>query len=537
MDETLKFKFTMDRFGFSAELDTFSPTYAKDAEAALISLRETIERLFGDVERAFGLLADAGLLPRYPDWGSVDRMRRFISDFNRGTMVLPGGTLWNDNEGRRTLFNVRDYLKKIEEWAPVFKLGIWASLIASVGSVETSPLARRRCGLRTLRQVYQFDLADLTQEILPRLTELTLAVDPRTGLKEVKSESVPAVAERWTAENPAWPDLFAKSAELMSGSVPAFSEKPALLVSWLAQLDSVFKDLLELPSAAIGTSGAWFQVELDYWDQWTWSNDAPPKRGPKRQRVTVLDLLFTACHGGIPFVPSTGSNLSVAQWSRILSEALRRDAIPPQNVKDSAASNLNVAELRSLKRTGGRLELKEPIIAICPTSVQSRASAWQPQPGLRAVALGSPDVLLADARAEKEIMGREEMDLSDPLAGVLRDQTWWASLVQFVELDDEGDLPDGVKAPTKIARPSISLFYFGFGRAGEYPFLAGLRGVSDLLKSARERYSDRLPSDLQERSFWARVNFVWRRVWYWLLRLMRRPFFGRSGGNGSALSG
>ncbi|GLR87527.1 hypothetical protein [Bradyrhizobium iriomotense] len=515
MDDDLKFKFTADRFGFSAESDTFGSVYVRDLEAALKHLRDSIEKLFGDPGTAFNLLGNAGLLPRYPDWATIDGMRAFVSDFNQGAIVLPGGTLWNDEEARNIVISLRQYLSQLENWAPVLKLGIWLSLIASAGSVGDNPLARRRCGLQTLGQIFQFDLADPIQEISPRLTDLKQAAG--IGTVSDDSKSKPVIAANWTAENPSWQSLFAKGSEMAASSVPAFSDKPSQLVNWLTQLDVDLGPFLDLRSGAIG---AWSEVERDYWAQWIWSNDGPPKRQPKLPRVTVVDLMYTACHGGIPFVPPLGGNLSVAQWSRILAEALERD-VPKQDVKASAASNLYVPELGSLKRAGEELELREPVLVICPSSVRSRASAWQPQPGIRAVALASRDVLRADSHAGYGVVGSESRTRPDPLAAALRDQTGGASVIQFIELDDQEDPVGDESVPIRISWPSISLFYFGFGRDGKKPFLPSPHGVGDLLKIARERFSDRLPSDLEGRSFWARLSFFLRRPWYSQLRLMR----------------
>lgn len=532
MDEGLKFKFTEDRFGFSSESDTYGPTYARDIEAALSHLRGTIETLFGSPAAiGVGLLGEAGLLPRYPDWEAIERMLRFISDFNKGAIALQGESLWNDSEGRRILLNLRDYLRLLQDWAPVLKLGIWASLVASAGSVDASPLARRRRGVRTVGNIFRFELADPTQEIFPRLIELTQAVDVRTRRIDPKVDEM-EVANRWAAENSKWLALFARGSELTTGSVPLFSDKPISLKGWLAQIDDLFEEFLDLPSAAISTSGGWFQVELDYWDQWVWSNDGPPKRNEGFPRVSVVDLMYTACHGGIPFVPSTGGNLSIAQWSRILSEAVRR-SIPTQHVKDSAASNLGISELRSLTRAGEKLTLAIPIIAVCPRSAQSRASAWQPQSGTAAVALPPHDVQFADALAERAVMGGASGSGLDPLGEALRDQTAGASITQFIEVDDEGTLAGDASAPIHIARPSISLFYFGFGRDGKLPFIAGPRAVSDLLKIAQERHSPLLPSDLEGRSFWAQLQFFCRRIWYRLRRSVRRLASNRANRAGS----
>jgi len=536
MNEGLTFKFTEDRFGYSAEKDSFGSAYARDIEAALKQLGETITTLFGGsaselrtpAADAFNLLGVAGLLPRHPDWTAIEGKLQLVSTFNKEVTNDQDETFCKDGEGLKTLINLRDYLKLLEGWAPVLKLGIWASLIASAGSVEDSSLARRRTGLQALGRVFQFDLVDSTVDILPRLE--TLASNARPGPRSEKAEQT-KVGSSWVSANPVWKSLLAKASDMSAGGKPSF-DKPASLTSWLTQLDKTLKEFLELPSAATGASESWALIELDYWDQWVWSNDGPPKRIEEPAQVSVVDLIYTACHGGIPFVPSSGRNLSMVQWSRILSEALRR-GVPTQDVKDSAASNLGVPELRSLSRTGGKLNLVMPIIAICPQSTQSRASAWQPQSGVGAVALPSSDMRSADSWAARRVTGDEGWSGSDPLADMLREQTTGASITQFIELDDDKVRPQDASGAVQIARPEISLFYFGFGQDSHEPFLLGPRGVADLLKLARERYSDRLPSDLEGRSFWARVEFFFRLTWHWLLRPMRWLSLGRFDRTGS----
>ena len=540
MNEYLTFKFTEDRFGFSSEKDTFGLAYARDIEAALNQLGKTIKTLFGSPAAEFGsfaadgfcLLGAAGLLPRHPDWESIEGKLQFVSAFNEEVTKDQDETFWKNGEGRQVLINLRDYLKLLQDWAAVLKLGIWASLIASVGSVEDSPLARRRTGLQALGRVFQFDLADSTGDIFSQLKKLTGAVDTGTSPRSEKAEQT-KVGSSWAAADPVWQRLLAKGSDMVAGGKPLSFDKPASLTSWLNQLNDDLKGFLELPSAAIGASKTWALVELDYWDQWVWSNDGPPKRVQEPLRVTFLDLMYTACHGGIPFIPSTGRNLSIAQWSRILSEALRR-GIPTQDVKESAASNLGVPELRSLSRTGDKLNLVRPIIAVSPQSAQSRASAWQPQSGMGAVALPSSDMRSADALAERRVVAGEAWSGSDPLADMLRDRTTGASITQFIELDDDKVLADDAGGPVQIARPSISLFYFGFGEYSREPFLLGPRSVADLLKLARKQYSHLLPSDLAERSFWARVRFFFRQTWSWLLRSMRRLSSGRFDRPGSS---
>jgi hypothetical protein len=512
----LAFRFTADRFGFRTEAHGLSIEYARDATVALGHWRKTIETLFGDPQSALALAADAGIFPRNSDWRSIDECLRLVSSrVQQNPGQQPVDELGDPSE-RNALREIRDYLEMLEQWALTLQAGIWASLIASVGSTADDPTLRRRQGLKALGAVHEFDLGEPLR-VLDRLRHL---VRPNERLRQLLDQH----AEHWH-----WLPLYALGNKLVLDPSPpgAFPDQPSALDQWLQRVDEDLAPYLGLPSAsAIGPD--WIDLELVYWFQWSWSGSGPVRRNPDSQDASVVDLIYTTRHGGTPVVPVRGGNLTILQWSRIISLALRRSsAIPPDPVY-TAANNLSLPELGVLANRERRdIKLEQDIIVICPRSAQSRASTWQPDPEFPALAAIPRDLAVGDLGAELSTMmpkvdAGAELGGLDPLGKALEKASAQA-VVQFVEVDAT-DLGEAERAPApyNVARPSLSYFTFGFGVGARAPgpYLDRPRDVRHLMQLTRDQYGYLLPSSLaEERSMWGTLKFVSRVIAYPILQV------------------
>jgi hypothetical protein len=496
--------------------------YAEAAKKALDHWSDTMATVFGSIQDGLALAGSARILPRYPDWRNFAETLGLISS---RLNPQPGLQMeLNDPTARNALREIRDYLEMLQEWAQAFQAALWACLIASIGSTANDAQARRRDGLKALGAIYQFDLNE-PATVLARLRKLAQPQEPI-------SKIAPEYASSWGLA----PLVASGAKPVLDTSPPGdFVDDPAVLDQWLSRLDNDLAQFLNLPSAS-GAGSDWIDIELGFWSQWSWPSSGPVTREPGSEDASFLDLIYTVRHGGVPIAPLRGGNLSILQWSRILSLALRQNAILPPTPTMAAANNLEIPELgtfaaqeKSQRRQA--VDLQKDIIVICPRSAQSRSSTWQPEKGVLALALVPPDLAVADQGAERAALLQTTLDDhtrssatdgTEPLIKALKEASA-LSIVQFVEVD-AAERSENRHAQVHVARPSLSYFHFGFDTEQKPdPYLERPQGIRDLMRLARERYSDLLPSSLAQRTnFWARLKFVLRRNQYAMGRMWNR---------------
>jgi hypothetical protein len=282
---------------------------------------------------------------------------------------------------------LRLYLEDLYDWAETFQAGAWAAIVAGGGSLATDAQTRSLQGLKTLAEVFGFDTRSERHEVLAELKKLRSA-----GGSLVPPKLADAVAKRMDKA----PQTFG-----------SFAEEPSRIGAWLKSLKSDAEALIKSLSTLRSDPGVWQDVEQAYWRQWRWSSAPVATRVDEYPEVTILDLIYTARHGGIPVVPARGGRLSIGQWSRMFNLAWSSQSIP-SDVASIAASNLGIPELANRMPLG---KLAAPIVAIRPRSSQSPAWAWGPQPGVRAVMLMPPDVADADRAATVESIGPDNRSI------------------------------------------------------------------------------------------------------------------------------
>lgn len=504
-DPAVHFRFKADRFGFRSTGRRNDAAFARTLIDAVDDWDDTIETLFGDVEAALRHAGEARILPMYPAWSSVRQFRDSIDD-----QLKARGSKPIDASARFAVEELRLYLGDLSEWATCFQIGVWAATVAGLGSAGPEQRARRLQGLRTLPAVYDIDKAASAEKVLERLKQLRLVSKARMPSALAKAALNP---ELLTAS----PGSFEEFAETASGP------EPSPIHNWLESLKKDAKSLSDELSS-IRSRSLLQDIDKAYWRQWHWLSGTVT-RDPDMPEVTILDLVHTARHGNIPVVPTRGGRLSIGQWSRILSLALRPGQIVPENVIEAALHTLRVPILNYTPR--GEDNESDPIAAIRPRSAQSFAWSWAPQEGVRALALMPDDVATADSiddaddeAATDSGAGRAAGEAEDPIEAEL---AWMRSVdvLEFLELGSDMTITAALRrAPLRMASERI-LFGYAPVYYGSYYHIDAPEHARDLFDKTRKAYEHLFPVPPPERPSYVYVFMPWLGVWD-VLRFLSR---------------
>jgi hypothetical protein len=346
-------------------------------------------------------------------------------------------------------------------------------------------------GLRAIALVYDFDKTARPEKVRD---ELKMLRSQASSALPPELATLAAMGERFTIS----PKYFGEFAEA------AAEQEPSRIHDWLRRLREDAKGMSDDLSNTMSQS-TWSAIEEAFWRQWSWMPNGPI-RNQEISEVTVLDLMHTTRHANVPVVPALGGYLSISQWSRILSLALRAGYIVPPNVIDAAEKALAIPVLDFVPRSVG--DGGDLVAAIRPWSSQSSAWTWQPQRGALAIALMPDDVAVADRTTDDE---RIRDPIEDAVLGMKEHAG--VEILEFVELGGDVTLAAARNRPR--APGATDRIFFGTGSApvdAEY-YVQSPTGVRDLLERARRSYEHLFPIPPPSRSWEERNRKPWLALW------------------------
>ena len=338
----IEWEFTFDRFGVRPERDageSLKVEFAREAVRSLSYWFQTVELLYDDTTEVMTLATNAGLLPQYPYWQSVAQTTELLQNWLTAVGLAAEPIDQKIVEPRTEDFveQLRLYLEAMPTWAPVFRAATWVASLAGTGSIMPSAQGRLLQGLKSVIAVYEFDATLDPAEILKRFDGIL-------------SGDVGEVS-------PLQPQLrrFLKQGkELLHYSGPTLSAEPARLYQWLQEFREAAQDY---PHQSVVPATSWDAVEDAYWRQWRWpsigavsrvthgeTNAASASAGGTSAGVSALDVIYTTRYGSVPLLHWRGGNLSICQWSRILTIGSLRGTTALQAPSVAAVGNLGFSE-------------------------------------------------------------------------------------------------------------------------------------------------------------------------------------------------
>lgn len=522
---TIYWKFHVDRFGVRSDGTTpLGVEYARRAIRALIFWTDTIETLFGDLDEAMTVAANARLLPQYPYWSSISEaleiLRRWLgsqdaqdlgeSENSPSTEARPvAGQIINPRT-QDYVYQLRLYLEAMQKWAPVFVAGTWVASLAGSGSNAADPQARLLCGLRTIAAVFEFDSNMEPTAILSQLTGVLSGLPERAGLSSVEASL-----------------RDGRNFIQYSRPPPEFADDPTQFHEWVKYWTASVQSYPHQTDRA--RRAEWEFIEDAYWAQWSWPPTGSVVRNFTERSIpvaaSVLDLIYTARYGGLPLLHWRGGNLSICQWSRILAIASRRPTRALAAPVATGLSNLGFEAPYTTSLVAGTI-LLSPIVMISPHSERSAAWTWRPDPAVKAFSSLPKALAESDERAALDDAQTAMPPSSDEIISASVEQLidgLDATFLHFAEVVN-GRLPE-------ITNPYISSAYWkrvSFGSDGTQrlmpPFVSDPRDVGELVELAKKDYPEIFPRSLEGETAFARFLYRAGRSARPFLRSMRAQY-------------
>lgn len=526
----IQWEFTVDRFGVRSETgssESLKVEFARKAVHSLSYWLQTVEFLYGNAD-VINLATDAGVLPQYPYWQSVaqtiellqnwltpQRPRGAGDDFS--TVGLPDSYAVTrsidekivDPRTQDLVEQLRLYLEGMQTSAPVFRAATWVASLAGTGSAMPTPQERLLQGLKSVIAVYELDATLDPVAVLKRFAEV------QSGSSGISSFL------------PQFKSILKQGENLLqySGSVPDFSPEPILFHQWLQEFREAAQDYPHQTSIVPATS--WDSVEDAYWRQWRWPSIGAVFRvsidgtGTDSAGVTsaggvsMLDLIYTTRYGSVPLLHWRGGNLSICQWSRILTIASLRRTKALQAPSVAGVGNLGFSASSMPPDGLSGTIAGGPIVMISPFSEHTAVWTWRPEPGIRAVAL-VPRKLAGDD--EEVSAGLNTATPTQPVndgwaeiaARVVQVEQHSTALIHLVEMVG-GQRPE--ESPISEWLPWAPWKQIGFGSGQGRPpqrFISEPpRSLGELVDLTRRHYPEVFPTLVDEEDT-ALVRFFYR---------------------------
>jgi hypothetical protein len=349
-------------------------------------------------------------------------------------------------------------------------------------------------GLRSVISVYEFDATLTPTAVLDRFRGV-LSGSGDGGDSSLQSQLGSALKQ---GEN------------LLDYSGSNLSSEPTPFYQWVQEFREAAQDYPHQSSTVPNTS--WDALEDAYWEQWKW----PPMGAVSRispsgttaasaSEVSALDLIYTTRYGSVPLLHWRGGNLSICQWSRILTIASLRGTWALRAPSAAGVANLGFSEPSPAPGSHVDTITDGAIVMISPISEDSAIWTWRPEPGIRAFALVPRKLADDDEKAARsspdkvppaQSVGGGWDEIASCLAQVDQHST---ALLHLVETTG-GERPE--ESPVKERLPWTPWKQISFGSSKGVPsqrFIAERpRGLSELVDLTRKHYPDVFPTPLDE---------------------------------------
>ena len=363
--EEIRFRFLINRFGIDPyDLDKADPLgkVREDGTAlrlALASWERLLSQLFGRPDTGQRAAAAAGILEQTPSWEAIARARALVSDLlsDRAEAVASEAVSRPEEEerGRRVAAEqLQAALRMLNAWRDAFREGVLAAKVAALAVPSGDWPTRRRIALEALGNFCRLDLKEQPADVLKFLQKELVwppVVPAQRELSLEDSKSASSFVENPEALESYCRDLTPpdaggeqqvttvdRPAPTPAGPFLIRDEREATAVDWPA-LWSNFWSLWESRPTIVtlrrrsDTSAATESASSDTpTTAGSAQSGAPEARGstpPDAPAVadaaaTGLAVLHAARHGGIPVIPSLRATLSIGQWWRLVTLAVRK---------------------------------------------------------------------------------------------------------------------------------------------------------------------------------------------------------------------
>jgi hypothetical protein len=510
----IAWEFVVDRFGVRPnDKNTLKIDFAREAVRSLSFWFQTIEFLYGDSAEAIALATNAGFLPQYPLSRAAAKMIELLQtslmlqrsgragdDFS--AVALPDRyaapeSIGEDIMDPRTqdlVEQLRLYLEEMQTWGPVFRAATWVASLAGTGSTMSTAQGRLLQGLRSVIAVCEFHATLNPTAVLDRFRGI-LSGSGGEDDSPLQSQLRSALKQ---GEN------------LLHYSGSNSWSKPTEFYQWLQEFREAAQDYPHQSSTVPATS--WDALEDAYWGQWRWPSMGAVSRVSSGATgaggagdVSALDLIYTTRYGSVPLLHWRGGNLSICQWSRILTIASLRGTRALQAPSAAGVGNLGFSEPSPPPGSHVGTIAGRPIVMISPISDDSAIWTWRPEPGTRAFALvprklADDDEEAARPSSDKVAPAQPASDGWSEIAGcVARIDRHSTALLHFVETAD-GNRPEEGPVNDRIPWAPWKQIDFGSSRDGlSQRFIAERpRSLGELVDLTKRHYPEVFPTPVDE---------------------------------------